>query len=135
MWKEFKSFAMKGNVIDMAIGVIIGTAFGKIVTSLVNDIIMPPLGLLIGNMDFSNLAITLASPIGDMAPVKISYGLFINNLVNFLIVAFAIFVSLRAINKLKKPEPAADPTTKACQFCQSVISIKATKCAFCTSAL
>jgi large conductance mechanosensitive channel len=140
MWKEFKEFAMRGNVVDMAVGIIIGAAFGTIVKSLVSDIIMPPIGLLLGNVDFSNLFVVLkqgatAGPYGSLldaqaaGAVSINYGAFINTVISFLIVAFAVFLVIRGINKMKrqKPEPAAEPTTKTCPFCQSSIPIKALK--------
>jgi large conductance mechanosensitive channel len=148
MWKEFKEFAMRGNVVDMAVGIIIGAAFGTIVKSLVSDIIMPPIGLLLGNVDFSNLFVVLkqgatAGPYGSLldaqaaGAVSINYGAFINTVISFLIVAFAVFLVIRGINKMKrqKPEPAAEPTTKTCPFCQSSIPIKATRCPYCTSEL
>ena len=103
--KEFKEFAVKGNAIDMAVGIIVGAAFGKIVNSLVNDVIMPPIGLLLGGTDFSNLKLVLKAAIGDKPEVVLSYGLFINNLVNFLIVAFSIFLVVKGINSLKKSQP------------------------------
>ena len=146
MFKEFKEFAMRGNVIDMAVGIIIGAAFGTIVKSLVSDIIMPPIGLLIGNVDFSNLFAVLregstSGPYLSLADaqnagaVTINYGLFANTVISFLIVAFAIFLMIRGINKLKRQQeaPPARPTTKTCPYCLSEISIKATRCAFCTS--
>lgn len=133
MLKEFKEFAMRGNVLDMAIGIIIGAAFGKIISSFVGDVLMPPLGALMGNMDFSSLALTLKS--GPPA-VVISYGKFVNTIVDFLIVAFAIFMLIRQVNRFtKKPEPAATPTTRACPECLSEIPIKARKCSHCASAL
>ncbi|MDH4211151.1 MAG: large conductance mechanosensitive channel protein MscL [candidate division WOR-3 bacterium] len=148
MLKEFKEFAMRGNVVDMAVGIIIGAAFGTIVKSLVSDVIMPPIGLLLGNVDFSNLFVVLkqgaaAGPYASLAEaqaagaVSINYGAFINTLVSFIIVAFAVFLVIRGINKMKrqKEEPAAEPMTKACPFCQSTIPIKATRCPFCTSQL
>jgi large conductance mechanosensitive channel len=110
--KEFREFAVKGNVIDLAVGVVIGGAFGKITTSLVNDIIMPPLGLLIGNVDFSALMIKLSSPIGNLPPAAINYGLFIQTLVNFLIIAMAMFFVVRAINHLKRKQETAPPEEK-----------------------
>ena len=128
MLKEFKDFAMRGNVMDLAIAVIIGGAFGKIIASLVNDILMPLVGLLLGGLDFSGLAIT----VGDAA---INYGLFIQAIVDFVIVAFVIFLLVRAMNNMKKPEPAAEPTTKDCPHCFSTIPIKATRCPNCTSQL
>jgi large conductance mechanosensitive channel len=144
MLKEFKEFAMRGNVVDMAVGIIIGAAFGKIVSSLVNDIIMPPIGIMLGKMDFSNLFLNLSDkPAKTIAEAKaagaatINYGLFINNVIDFAIVAFAIFLLVRQINRLKRTPPAApaEPTTKDCPYCQSSISIKAVRCPHCTSEL
>ena len=142
MWKEFKEFAMRGNVMDMAVGIIIGAAFGKIITSFVSDVLMPPIGLLLGKVDFSNLFITLSSQsfatleeAKKAGVVTINYGLFLNTVIDFLIVAFVIFMMIRQINRLKKqPEPAV-PTTKDCSHCFSVIPIKATRCPSCTSEL
>jgi len=142
MWKEFKEFAMRGNVMDMAVGIIIGAAFGKIITSFVNDVLMPPIGLLLGKVDFNNLFITLSSQsFATLADAKkagvvtINYGLFLNTVIDFVIVAFVIFMMIRQLNKLKKqPEPAV-PTTKDCSRCFSVIPIKATRCPHCTSEL
>lgn len=132
MLKEFKAFAMRGNVVDMAVGIIIGAAFGKIISSLVNDIIMPPIGMLLGNMDFSNLSFVLQAKTADAAAVSINYGLFINHVLNFIIVAFAIFIVIKQMNRLKKKEEkAADK--KDCPKCFSSISIKATRCPNCTS--
>lgn len=133
MFKEFKDFAMRGNVIDMAVGIVIGGAFGKIVSSFVKDIIMPPIGYLMGNVDFSNLAITLQEKTADAAAVTINYGVFINTLIDFIIIAFAIFMVVKQMNKLKKEEPAAEPTTKPCPKCFTDIPIKATRCPNCTS--
>lgn len=142
MLKEFKEFAMRGNVLDMAIGIIIGAAFGKIVSSFVNDILMPPIGLLLGRVDFSNLFINLSGePYASLAEAKaagaptINYGVFLNTVLDFVIVAFAVFLVIRQINRLRRqPEPApAAPTTKECPYCFSVISIKATRCPYCTS--
>ncbi|MEO0091875.1 MAG: large conductance mechanosensitive channel protein MscL [candidate division WOR-3 bacterium] len=144
MFKEFKEFAMRGNVMDMAIGIIIGAAFGKIVTSLVNDIIMPPIGLLLGRIDFTNLFINLSGKhYTTLAEAKsagaatINYGVFINTIIDFIIVAFVIFLVIRQINRLKrKPEPVpTEPTTKECPYCYSVIPIKAIRCPNCTSEL
>jgi len=144
MWKEFKEFIMRGNVMDMAVGIIIGAAFGKIVTSFVNDVLMPPIGLLFGKVDFSNLFITLSSQsFATLEEAKkagaatLRYGLFINTIIDFLIVALAIFLMIRQINRLKRqPEPIpAVPTTKECPYCLSVIPIKATRCPNCTSEL
>lgn len=133
---EFKKFAMRGNVIDMAVGIIIGAAFGKIVDSLVKDVLMPPIGLLLGKVDFSDLKIFLTH--GDN-PVSINYGLFINALISFLIVAFAVFILIKAINKLQekmtKEEENTEPTTKNCPYCCSEIPVKATRCPHCTSEL
>lgn len=147
MWKEFKEFAMKGNVVDLAVGVVVGGAFGKIVTSLVNDIIMPVVGLLIGNVDFSNLYINLSGksyPSLQVAKaagaVTINYGLFLNTLLNFLIIAFSIFLVIRQINKLKKltgnkENQEVKTTEKKCPYCLSKINIEATRCPNCTSIL
>jgi large conductance mechanosensitive channel len=137
MLKEFKEFAMRGNVIDMAVGIIIGGAFGKIVTSLVNDVIMPPIGMLLGNVDFSKLSITLKAAAGDTAAVTLNYGAFVNTVIDFVIVAFAIFMVIKQINRLKKKEeePPKEPTTKECPKCFSTIPIKATRCPQCTSEL
>jgi large conductance mechanosensitive channel len=145
MLKEFKEFAMRGNVVDMAVGIIIGAAFGTIVKSLVNDVIMPPIGLLLGGVDFSELFITLSE--GEFASLAeaqeagaatINLGVFINTILNFIIVAFAIFLLIRAINRMKKEEEAApepEPTTKECPFCCTDIPIKASRCGHCTSEL
>ena len=132
MIKEFKEFAMRGNVVDMAVGIIIGAAFGKIISSLVNDIIMPPIGLLLGNLDFSELAITLKDKTEAAGAVTIKYGLFINTVLDFVIVAFAIFMMIKQLNRFKKAE-VAEVTTKECPKCFSTISIKATRCPNCTS--
>ena len=148
MFKEFKEFAMRGNVVDMAVGIIIGAAFGTIVKSLVDDILMPPIGLLLGNVDFSNLFAVIqqgavAGPFATVAEaqkagaVTINYGIFFNTVISFLIVAFAVFMLIRGLNKLKREEeaPPAEPTTKECPHCYSEIPIKATRCGFCTSEL
>ncbi len=146
MFKEFREFAMRGNVVDMAVGIIIGAAFGTIVKSLVADVIMPPIGLLLGNVDFSNLFIVLkegsvAAPYAALADaqkagaVTINYGAFFNTIISFLIVAFAVFLLIRGLNKLKRQEEEAPPTTKDCPHCLSKIDIKATRCAFCTAEL
>lgn len=136
MLKEFKAFAMRGNVLDMAVGIIIGAAFGKIISSLVSDVLMPLIGVVAGNVDFSKLALTLRTPVGDAAPVTIRYGLFMNTIIDFLIVAFAIFLLIRQVNKLTtKPAPVAAPTTRDCPECLSAIPIKARKCAHCASSV
>jgi len=148
MVKEFKEFAMRGNVLDMAVGIIIGAAFGTIIASLVSDILMPPIGLLIGGVDFSNLFITIkegatAGPFSTLADahnagaVTINYGTFVNKVVSFIIVALAIFMVVKGMNSLKKKEeaPPAAPTTKDCSFCYTAIPIKATRCPHCTSEL
>ncbi len=149
MWEEFKKFIMRGNVVDMAIGVIIGGAFGAIASSLVTDVIMPPIGLLLGGVDFSNLFIllkqgeapgpylTLADAQAASA-VTINYGLFFNKVISFLIVAAVMFVLIKALNSLKRkeePAPEPPPSTQKCPFCLSEIAIEATRCAFCTSEL
>jgi large conductance mechanosensitive channel len=148
MMKEFKEFAMKGNMVDMAVGIIVGAAFGAIIGSLVSDVLMPPLGLVLGNVDFSNLFMVLKegktlSPYATVAAAKeagavtLNYGVFVNTIVNFLLVAFAIFFVVRSINRLKKKEeaPPAVPTTKECPYCLSTIPIQAKKCGHCTSEL
>jgi large conductance mechanosensitive channel len=132
MLKEFKEFAMKGNVMDMAVGIVIGAAFGKIVSSLVADVIMPPIGLLLGNVDFSSLAFTLKEATASSPAVAIKYGTFINTIIDFVIVAFAIFLVIKQLNSLKKPPPA---TTKDCPYCLMSIPLKATRCGHCTSEL
>lgn len=129
MLKEFREFAVKGNALDMAVGIIIGAAFGKIVSSLVNDIIMPPIGKLLGNVSFSGLELKLG---GDAA---IKYGVFINSVLDFVIVAFCVFLVVKQFNRLKKAPPAAAPTTKTCPECCSTIPLQATRCAFCTAQL
>jgi large conductance mechanosensitive channel len=147
MLKEFKEFAMRGNVVDMAVGIIVGAAFGTIVKSLVSDIIMPPIGLLLGNVDFSNFFAvlkqgTMAGPYASLVDaqkagaVTINYGMFANTIISFLIVAFAVFLLIRQINRFKRREEApAEPTTKDCPYCLSSIPYKATRCAHCTSEL
>src|SRR5688572_22434026 len=128
---------MKGNVVDMAVGVIIGGAFGKIVTSLVNDMIMPPIGMLVGNVDFADLAFTLKQGSEGVKAVTLNYGAFINSVINFLIIAFSIFMAIKAMNSLKKKEPSAPPapTEKNCPQCLMVIPLSAKRCGHCTSAL
>ncbi len=145
MFKEFKEFAMRGNVLDMAVGIIIGAAFGGIVSSLVNDVLMPPVGLLIGKVDFSNLFLTLKAPAGaefaTLAQAKaagattLNYGLFLNTVINFVIVAFAVFLLVRQVNRLRRAPAPAAPTTKECAYCFSAIPLKALRCPHCTSEL
>ncbi len=144
MLKEFKEFAMRGNVLDMAVGIIIGAAFGKIVSSLVNDVIMPPIGLLLGNVDFSNLFINLSGqPYASLAAAKaagapvVAIGVFLNSVFDFLIVAFVIFLLIRQVNRMKRQTevPAVAPITRDCPFCWSSIPMKATRCPHCTSEL
>ena len=144
MWKEFKEFAVKGNAIDLAVGVVIGAAFGKIVSSLVSDVIMPPIGVVTGGVDFKDYFIVL-KPFGthfetlkDAAAAKavtLNLGQFINTVIEFLIVAFSIFLMVKALNKLKKPKPSAEPVVKDCPACTMSIPIKATRCPHCTSEL
>jgi large conductance mechanosensitive channel len=148
MFKEFKEFALKGNVLDMAVGIIIGVAFGAIITSLVQDVIMPPIGLLLGSMDFSNIFSVLkegkvAAPYATLAAAKaagavtINWGIFVNAIINFIIVAFAIFLLIKVFNKARREKevaPAA-PTTKECPYCLSEVPLKATRCGHCTSDL
>jgi large conductance mechanosensitive channel len=142
MLKEFREFVMRGNVVDLAVGVIIGAAFGKIVTSLVTDIIMPPVGLLLNGVDFSNLFIslngqaytTLADAQKAGAPT-LNYGNFINNIIDFLIVALVIFLIIRVINRIQRPAPAVAPATKECPYCHTTIPVKAIRCPNCTSEL
>jgi len=142
MFKEFKEFAMRGNVLDMAVGIVIGAAFGGIVTSFVNDMLMPPIGLLLGRVDFSNLFINLKGNYPSVAAAKaagvatLNYGMFMNTVINFLIVAFAIFLLLRYVNRMfPKPKPAPAPAMKDCRFCYSSIPAQATRCPHCTSDL
>jgi large conductance mechanosensitive channel len=148
MLKEFKEFAMRGNVVDMAVGIIIGGAFGTIVKSLVEDVLMPPIGLLLGGVDFANFFLiiregTAPGPYASLAAARdagvvlISYGVFLNAVISFLIVAFAVFLLIKGINRLQreKEAPPAAPTTKECPFCMSTIAIKATRCPHCTSTL
>lgn len=132
---EFKTFAMRGNVVDLAIGVIIGAAFGKIVTSLVNDVVMPPIGLLMGGVDFSDKVIVLKEAQGDIPAVTLNYGIFINNVIDFLIVAFVIFMVIKQLNRFKPKEAPAPVTTKECPRCCSSIALRATRCPNCTSEL
>jgi large conductance mechanosensitive channel len=140
MLKEFKEFAMRGNVLDMAIGIIIGGAFGKIISSLVGDVLMPPIGRLMGNLDFSNLFFALngqaydsLKAAKDAGAPTINYGLFLNTVIDFVIVAFVIFLLVKQMNRLKKEAPPASPSTKECPYCLSQIPLKATRCVGCTS--
>jgi large conductance mechanosensitive channel len=147
MGKDFRDFIMRGNVVDLAVGVIIGAAFGTIVSSLVNDVIMPPIGLMLGNVDFSNLYVllkegaTAPAPYASLADaqaagaVTINYGQFITKVVTFLIVAFVVFLLVRSLARLKRAEPAAAPVTKDCPHCSTAIPVKATRCPNCTSAI
>ena len=146
MFKEFKEFAVKGNVLDMAVGIIIGAAFGTLVASFVSDVLMPPIGLLLGNVDFANLYVVLHAggvpgPYASLAQaqaagaVTLNYGLFIDKIIAFLIVAFALFLVIRAMNRLKRKAeaPAAEPTTKDCPYCATAVPVKAVRCPHCTS--
>jgi len=148
MLKEFKEFVMRGNVVDMAVGIIIGAAFGSIISSLVSDVIMPPIGLLLGKVNFSNLYLVMQEgeiigPYGSLidaqeaGAVTLNYGVFINTIVNFVIVAFAVFLLIKSINRLQREHetPPEEPTTKECPYCVSEISIKASRCPNCTSQL
>lgn len=144
MLKEFKAFVLRGNVVDMAVGIIIGGAFGKIVTSLVNDVLMPPIGLLLGNVDFSSLFVNLSGrPYATLADAKaagapiVSYGVFVNTIIDFVIVAAVIFLVIRQVSRLQRRQeaPPAAPATRTCVYCQSTIPLKATRCPHCTSAL
>lgn len=146
MFKEFKEFAMRGNALDMAVGIVIGGAFGLIVASFVADVIMPPIGLLLGNLDFSNIFTVLKEgktpgPYATVAAAKaagavtVNWGVFINTVINFLIVAFAIFVMVKGVNKMRREQAPPEPTTKECPYCRSAIPLKATRCPHCTSEL
>ena len=142
MIKEFKEFIVKGNVLDMAVGIIIGAAFGKVVTSFVSDVLMPPIGLLLGKVDFSNLFINMSGKTFEsLADAKkagaatLNYGLFLNTTIDFLIVGFAIFLMVRQVNRMKRQEVAPALTTRECPFCLTTIALKATRCPHCTSEL
>jgi len=149
MFKDFKEFAMRGSVVDMAVGIVIGAAFGTIVKSFVDDVLMPPIGLLLGNVDFANLFITLkdgakaAGPYASLVAAKaagavtLNLGMFINTIISFVIIAFAVFLVIKGLNRMKKEEvaPPAEPATKECPFCLSSIPLKATRCPHCTSEL
>jgi large conductance mechanosensitive channel len=140
MLKEFKEFAMKGNVLDMAVGIIIGVAFGKIISSFVSDILMPPLGLLLGKVNFTNLFFTLSGAsfatldeAKKAGAITLNYGVFLNACIDFLLVAFAVFLLVKQVNRMRAPAPAPAATTKECPFCASAIPLKATRCPQCTS--
>jgi large conductance mechanosensitive channel len=141
MWKEFKEFVMRGNVMDMAVGIIIGAAFGKIVTSLVGDVIMPPIGLILGKVDFSSLFVSLSGHYDTLAAAKaagaptVNYGIFLNAVIDFLIVAFVIFLLVKQVNRLKKAPAPAPPNTKDCPYCKTTIPIGAVRCPNCISDL
>ena len=147
MWKEFKEFALRGNVVDMAVGIIIGAAFGTIVKSLVDDVVMPPIGLLLGGVDFASFFVLLkagapGAPYASLADaqaagaVTINYGVFINSVISFLVVALVTFFLIRMMNRMRREEEApSEPTTKECPFCLSTVPIKASRCAHCTSQL
>jgi large conductance mechanosensitive channel len=137
MMQEFKAFAMRGNVMDMAVGIIIGGAFGKIVSSFVNDVIMPPIGVLLGGVDFNTLGITVKDAVGNTPAVMMKYGAFINTIIDFVIIAFVIFMVIKGMNAMKKkePAPAPAPTEKACPECGMIIPIAAKRCGHCTSVL
>jgi large conductance mechanosensitive channel len=142
MLKEFREFAVKGNAVDMAVGIVIGAAFGNIITSLVKDMIMPPVGLLLGKVNFSSLFVSLSGTqyetlkaAQDAGAATINYGMFINAVVNFVIVAFAIFMVVRQINRLKRAPAPSEPSTKECQYCLTSIPVKASRCPSCTSQL
>ncbi len=147
MFKEFKEFAMRGSVVDMAVGIVIGAAFGTIVKSFVDDVLMPPIGLLLGNVDFSNLFLTLkeggkaAGPYASLAAAKaagavtLNLGLFINTIISFLIVAFAVFLVIKGMNRMQQEKPAPPADTKECPFCFSAVPLQASRCPHCTSQL
>lgn len=144
MLKEFKEFAMRGNVLDMAVGIIIGVAFGKIISSFVNDVLMPPIGLLLGGADFTELYINLSeteyaslAEAREAGAATINYGVFLNTVLDFLIVAFAVFLLVQQVNRLRRKQEAAPPppTTRECPFCLSTVALKARRCAHCTSEL
>ena len=142
MIKEFKEFVVKGNVLDMAVGIIIGASFGKVVTSFVNDVMMPPIGLLLGKVDFSNLFINISGKSFESlvdakkaGAATLNYGLFLNTTIDFLIVGFAIFILVRQVNRLKRQTPTATPVIRNCPFCFTDIPVKATRCPHCTSTI
>jgi len=140
MLEEFRQFIRRGNVVDLAVAVVIGAAFGKIVTSFVDDILMPPIGVALGNVDFSNLFINLSGKEYPSVPAAkaagaatLNYGIFINNILNFIIIAFAVFLLVRQINRMQTPAPAPATATKDCPYCLTPVPVKAVKCAHCTS--
>ena len=142
MLKEFKAFALRGNVIDLAVAVIMGAAFGPIVTSLVNDVVMPPIGLVLGQVDFKDLFISLSrqsyaslTAAKEASAPVIAYGSFFNKVINFLIISFVVFLIVKQMNRLQEPAPTAPPTTKDCPYCYSAIPLNATRCGHCTSEL
>lgn len=142
MYDEFKAFIMRGNVLDLAVAVVIGAAFGRIVSSFVDDVLMPPIGLLLGGVDFSNLFINLSGKdYPSIAAAKaagaatLNYGIFINHIITFLIIAFAVFLLVKSLGAMRRPESVAAPTTKDCPYCLSPVPLNATKCAHCTSEL
>lgn len=135
--KEFKEFAMRGNVLDLAIGIIIGGAFGKVVSSMVNDVLMPPIGVLIGGVDFSSFGLTLREAVGNTPASILKYGIFLNHIIDFTIVAFAVFLIVKAVNRMKRKEaaPAPAPSTKQCPECMMAIPLEAKRCGYCTTKL
>ena len=137
MIQEFKTFAMRGNVVDLAVGVIIGSAFGKIISSLVNDVLMPPIGVLLGGVDFSGIVLTIKEASGSSPAVTMNWGIFINSLIDFIIVAFVVFLVIKAMNTMtrKQPVPAPEPTEKKCPECMMVIPLAAKRCGHCTAVL
>jgi large conductance mechanosensitive channel len=136
MVKEFREFAMRGNVLDLAIGIIIGAAFGKVVSSMVNDVLMPPIGVLIGGVDFSSFGLVLKEAVDKNPAAVLKYGVFLNNLIDFTIVAFAVFLIVKAVNRMqRRPVPAVAPTTKKCPECQMEIPLDAKRCGHCTTKL
>jgi large conductance mechanosensitive channel len=136
MVKEFKEFAMRGNVLDLAIGIIIGAAFGKVVSSMVNDVLMPPIGVLVGGVDFSSFGIVLKEAVEKNPAATLKYGVFLNNIIDFAIVAFAVFLIVKAVNRMqRKPAPVVVPTTKKCPECLMDIPLDAKRCGHCTTKL
>lgn len=142
MLREFREFIMKGNALDMAVGIVLGVAFGAVVGSLVADILLPPIGLLLGGLDFSNLFIRLAGPPAatlaaakEAGTVTLNYGVFLNRVVDFLVIGFVVFLMVRQVNRLRAPAPAPAATTKECPFCLTQVPLRATRCPACTSAL